>query len=64
VSTRSPWSFGVLGQLTAARDGLPVALPGLRGRVVLVLLLMNRGRPLAVDQLIDAVWGEAAPASA
>jgi predicted ATPase len=54
----------VLGQLSAERDGRPVALPGARGRAVLAVLLMNRGRPLTVDQLIDAVWGEAAPASA
>jgi predicted ATPase/DNA-binding SARP family transcriptional activator len=31
---------------------------------LLAVLLMHRGRPLTVDQLIDAVWGEPAPASA
>ncbi len=54
----------MIGQLSAERDGLPVALPGPRGRALLAVLLMNRGRPLTVDQLIEAVWAEQAPASA
>jgi predicted ATPase/DNA-binding SARP family transcriptional activator len=64
VNERSLWSFGVLGQLSAERDGVSVALPGPRVRSLLAMLLMNRGRPLTVDQLIEAVWGEPAPASA
>jgi len=54
----------VLGPLTAEHDGVAVALPGPRVRSVLATLLMNRGRPLTVDQLVEAVWGEPAPASA
>jgi DNA-binding SARP family transcriptional activator len=64
VNNPSPWSFGVLGQLTAEHDGLPVALPGRRARALLAVLLMNRGRPLTVDQLIEAVWGDPSPATA
>jgi predicted ATPase/DNA-binding SARP family transcriptional activator len=58
------WNFGVLGQLTAERDGVAVALPGQKPRVLLAVLLMNRGRPVTVDQLVEALWGERAPASA
>ena len=54
----------MLGPLTAEHDGVAVALPGPRVRSVLATLLMNRGRPLTVDQLVEAVWGEPAPASA
>jgi predicted ATPase/DNA-binding SARP family transcriptional activator len=58
------WDFGVLGPLIAQRDGVGVALPGQRPRVLLAVLLMNRGRPVTVDQLVEELWGEQAPASA
>jgi predicted ATPase/DNA-binding SARP family transcriptional activator len=58
------WDFGVLGPLIADRNGARVALPGQRPRVLLAMLLMNRGRPVTVDQLVEALWGERAPASA
>jgi predicted ATPase/DNA-binding SARP family transcriptional activator len=45
------------------RDGAAVALVGQKPRVLLAVLLMNRGRPVTVDQLVEALWGERAPAS-
>jgi DNA-binding SARP family transcriptional activator/tetratricopeptide (TPR) repeat protein len=47
--------FGVLGEIE------PVALGHLRQRAVLAVLLLEIGRPVTADQLIDRVWGEHAP---
>lgn len=55
--------FGVLGPLVVEHGGLPVPL-GAKQRLVLAMLLMNAGRPVSVDRLIDGVWGEEPPDSA
>ncbi|MEV6342885.1 BTAD domain-containing putative transcriptional regulator [Actinoplanes sp. NPDC051851] len=56
--------FRVLGRLGVERDRQPVALGPIQQQVVLGILLLHGGRPLGVPQIIDAVWGDAAPASA
>ncbi|MFI6046218.1 BTAD domain-containing putative transcriptional regulator [Nocardia sp. NPDC051321] len=48
--------FGVLGPISAERDGEPLALKGPRHRAVLARLLVARGRMVSVDQLIDDLW--------
>ncbi|MET0418745.1 MAG: BTAD domain-containing putative transcriptional regulator [Actinoplanes sp.] len=53
--------FGVLGAVEARIAGEPVALGHARQRSVLAVLLVEAGRPVSVDQLIDRVWGEDAP---
>ncbi|MFJ1757477.1 BTAD domain-containing putative transcriptional regulator [Kitasatospora sp. NPDC088134] len=56
--------FGLLGSLTV-HDGvrdLPVRGP--LARTLLAVLLLNADRPVPLDQLIDALWGEHAPATA
>jgi DNA-binding SARP family transcriptional activator len=53
----------VLGQLTAARDGLAVDLGGRRQRAVLAALVIHRGQVVAADRLADLVWGDRAPAN-
>src|SRR4051794_25839454 len=56
--------FEVLGQLRAWRGDIALELGPLQQRVVLAVLLLHANRPVGRQQFIDAVWGEAAPASA
>lgn len=53
--------FGVLGPLTAARAGQPLCLGGRKQRLVLAALLMNSGRSVSADRLIQTVWGDEQP---
>ena len=53
--------FQVLGPLRVWRQAEPVDLGPIQRRVVLAVLLLNANQPLGRQQLIDAVWGEAAP---
>ncbi|GGX44134.1 AfsR/SARP family transcriptional regulator [Streptomyces chryseus] len=55
--------FEVLGPLNVTTDdGSPVAVPEPKVRALLACLLVHHGRPVAVDRLIDDLWGEdAAP---
>lgn len=45
-------------------DGKLVSLGGRKQRAVLAMLVVNRNRPVAIDRLIDAVWGEWPPPGA
>jgi DNA-binding SARP family transcriptional activator len=48
----------------AERDGHVVdekRLPGRQGPVALVFLALERARPVPIDELADAVWGEGVP---
>ncbi|MFJ3925251.1 AfsR/SARP family transcriptional regulator [Streptomyces sp. NPDC090022] len=53
--------FGVLGEVRADRDGAAVDLGPARQRSVLAALLVDLGHPVAVDALIDRVWGARTP---
>lgn len=50
--------FGVLGPLQMSVNGTPVSLGAAKQRAVLAMLVINRNRPVSVESLIDAVWGE------
>jgi DNA-binding SARP family transcriptional activator len=54
-------SFGVLGPLTVSHDGQAITLGGAKQRVILAMLLLNPGRTVSVDRLIDGIWADAAP---
>ena len=56
--------FGLLGPLIVRLDGetVPVA-PG-KQRVLLATLLLSANRVVAVDELAEALWGTAPPATA
>ena len=56
--------IGVLGPVTAWRDGLPVALGSGPQRALLGLLALHAGTAVHRDALIDALWGHEPPAAA
>ncbi|WP_308130048.1 AfsR/SARP family transcriptional regulator [Kitasatospora aureofaciens] len=56
--------FAVLGHVRAWHRQAPLDLGRPQQQAVLVALLLNPGRPVGRGELIDAVWGEEAPASA
>ena len=56
--------FGVLGPLIVRAGHGHVRVTAGRDRVVLAMLLVQAGRVVPVDVLVDAVWGEDPPESA
>ena len=57
--------FGLLGALEVRDDaGAPVDVGGRQPRLLLALLLLQPRRPVSVEALTDAIWGEEPPASA
>ena len=56
--------FRILGSFEVAGDEGPVDLPRGRGLALLALLVLRAGETVSVDQLIDDLWGAAAPPTA
>jgi predicted ATPase/DNA-binding SARP family transcriptional activator len=56
--------FRILGPVDASIDGQPASLGAPKQRALLALLLLNRGRVVPAEQLVDGLWGEEPPASA
>jgi hypothetical protein len=54
----------VLGPLSVWIEDEPARLPAGRARNVLAVLALHRGEPVFRHRLIDAVWGDSAPATA
>ena len=48
--------FRVLGAVEAAADGVPVDLGSRKQRLVLAVLLLEAGRPVSLDRLLDLLW--------
>jgi SARP family transcriptional regulator, regulator of embCAB operon len=56
--TNAGLGFGVLGPLLMTSHGVRVPVGAPKQRAVLAMLLINRNRPVSVESLINAVWGE------
>jgi DNA-binding SARP family transcriptional activator len=57
-------SARLLGPLEMEHAGSPVALGGPMQRALLARLLLDANRTVAIERLVEDLWGEAAPASA
>ena len=53
--------YRVLGGLAVVDGDRPLELGGRKQRAVLAALLLDAGRPVSVDRLVDAVWGDHPP---
>lgn len=56
--------FKILGSLEVTRDGVAVALPSAKQRIVLATLLLRTGQVVEVDELIDNLWQQDVPSAA
>src|SRR4051812_14057467 len=56
--------FRLLGPMEVLDGDTPVALGGLKQRALLARLLVSPNRTVAVERLVEDVWGDAAPDSA
>ncbi len=56
--------FRILGPLEVVENGRPVIVGAPKVRALLAVLLLHRGEVVSTDRLIDALWGERAPATA
>jgi DNA-binding SARP family transcriptional activator len=56
--------YRILGPLHVTLGGHEAAITAGRDRVVLAMLLLNAGRIVGVEELIDAIWDDGPPATA
>jgi predicted ATPase/DNA-binding SARP family transcriptional activator len=56
--------FGLLGPTRVVSAGRELTLPPGKQRALLALLLLHRNDTVPAERLVDAVWGEPAPATA
>src|SRR5262245_66231697 len=63
---RSPVTleFRILGPLEVSDETGPIALGGPRQRGLLAILVLETGRVVPTDRLVDLLWGEEAPKTA
>jgi DNA-binding SARP family transcriptional activator/DNA polymerase III delta prime subunit len=54
--------FGVLGPLQVIDDARPVPIPSAKQRMLLATLVLRAGELVTIDELAEAVWGDALPA--
>lgn len=53
----------LLGNLEVLFRGRSVAIPGGRQRVLLASIALDKGRPIAVDEIIERMWGNSRTAA-
>jgi len=56
--------FRILGPVEVWKDGGPVPLGSSKQRAALALLILEAGRVVSTDRLVDALWGERPPKTA
>ncbi|MGH3137141.1 MAG: BTAD domain-containing putative transcriptional regulator [Gaiellaceae bacterium] len=56
--------FRILGALEVSDETGPIALGGQRQRALLAALLLEAGRVVPTERLVDQLWGEGAPKTA
>ena len=56
--------FAILGPLEAREGGEPIALGGPKQRALLTMLLLEAGRVVSLDRLVDELWSGNPPATA
>ncbi len=56
--------FDILGPLQVLDEGRPVVLGRPKQRAVLAILLLNAGRVVSLDRLVEELWGRHAPPQA
>jgi DNA-binding SARP family transcriptional activator len=56
--------FAILGPLEAREDGEPIPLGGPKQRALLAMLLLEAGRVVSQDRLVDALWSGEPPTTA
>jgi DNA-binding SARP family transcriptional activator len=56
--------FRILGPLEVLGDGRALALGGQKQRALLALLLLDAGRVVSTDRIVDALWGDQPPRTA
>jgi predicted ATPase/DNA-binding SARP family transcriptional activator len=55
--------FGILGPLEVREDGRAIPVPGTKLRALLCLLVLDAGRVVPAERLIEGVWGDDLPAN-
>jgi DNA-binding SARP family transcriptional activator len=58
------WRFGLLGSLLVSSGGTELPVLAGKQRALLAALLLRANRRVSLDELAEAVWGTAPPASA
>jgi DNA-binding SARP family transcriptional activator len=56
--------FAILGPLEARESGEPIPLGGPKQRALLAMLLLEAGRVVSLDRLVDALWAGNPPPTA
>ncbi|MFC5745399.1 AfsR/SARP family transcriptional regulator [Actinomadura rugatobispora] len=56
--------YRLLGPLSVCREGVELDLGTPKTRIILAMLLSRAGRPVSMEQLAGALWGDAPPKSA
>ena len=58
---KAEMEFGILGPLEVRDERGPVRVPGAKERALLADLLVNAGRVVSADRLVEDLWGEDPP---